>query len=344
MSHLRPYRTALALGILAPFVISGCASIPHADAARPADTSTIADAAAGAGSRDEDHGNGHGAPGAPRFGAAAAGAQGAQYSKPFDEVVKDAEESKGLFNIWHKDDKVWLEIAADQFDRPFFFKSAVNQGIGEHRIFGGAMTYPIGVAQIVVFHKHGQSVQLIAKNVKYTARAGTPEARAVAAGFSDSLLAVAPIASRPHSERKSVLIDANALLLSDIPAGASMLERTYRQPYGFDPRNSSIGTLRAQPDNVTLEVSAHYALSRLAIPGPGPASATQPSQPITLPDVRSLFIGYHYSFSRLPDVPMHRAARRRTHRVLHHRTARFHVGCAAHPGRALRQPLAARKA
>ena len=28
---------------------------------------------------------------------------------------------------------------------PFFFKSAINQGIGEGRIFGGAMTYPIGV-------------------------------------------------------------------------------------------------------------------------------------------------------------------------------------------------------
>jgi hypothetical protein len=41
------------------------------------------------------------------------------------------------------------------------------------------------------------------------------------------------------------------------------------------------------------------------IPGPGPASPTQPSQPITLPDVRSLFIGYHYTFAKLPDVPMH---------------------------------------
>jgi len=29
------------------------------------------------------------------------------------------------------------------------------------------------------------------------------------------------------------------------------------------------------------------------------------SVPITLPDVRSMFIGYHYSLSKLPDVPMH---------------------------------------
>ena len=315
MSHSSLSRLALALSPLA-LVVSGCASVPLADAEKPAETAAIAAAAATAAAH-EPPANGApqaAAPGAGRptppgatvvAAAAAAAAQAAQASKPFADVVKDAQESKGFFTVWKKDDKVYLEIAPDQFDQPLFFKSAINQGIGENRIFGGAMNYPIGVAQIVTFHKHGQTVQLIAKNVKYTARAGTPEARAVAAGFSDSLLTVAPIASQPHPERKSVLIDANALLLADIPAGASMLERVYRQPYGFDPRNSSIGTTRTQPDNVTLEVSAHYALSRLVLPPPPPAPSTQPPLPITLPDVRSLFIGYHYTFARLPETPMH---------------------------------------
>ena len=276
MSHRHLSRAGVALGIFAPFVMAGCASVPQADAARRSDTAAIAEAAANAAARVEPSANGNAvAPGGARpnataaAAAAAAAAQAAQYSKPFAEVVKEAKEEKGLFNIWQKDDKVWLELAPDQFDKPFFFKSAVNQGIGEHRIFGGAMTYPIGVAQVVVFHKHGQSVQLIAKNVKYTAKPGTPEARAVAAGFSDSLLAVAPIASQPSHERKSVLIDANALLLSDIPAGAAMLERTYHQPYGFDPRNSSIGTTHTQSDDVSLEVQAHYAAARLVVPTPG---------------------------------------------------------------------------
>ncbi len=72
------------------------------------------------------------------------------------------------------------------------------------------------------------------------AQPGTPEARAVAAGFSDSLLATAPIASKPQPERKSVLIDANALLLADIPAATTYLERVYRQPYAFDAKNSRV--------------------------------------------------------------------------------------------------------
>ena len=56
--------------------------------------------------------------------------------------------------------------------------------------------------------KIGNTVQLLAKNVKYTAKAGTPEARAVAQAFSDSLLASTPVVSQPHPERKSVLIEA----------------------------------------------------------------------------------------------------------------------------------------
>ena len=65
----------------------------------------------------------------------------------------------------------------------------------------------------------GTLVQLIAKNTKYTAKPGTPEARAVAAGFSDSLLATVAVVSQPHPERKSILIDANALFVADLPGG-----------------------------------------------------------------------------------------------------------------------------
>jgi hypothetical protein len=293
--------------------MAGCASVPLADGAKPAETSTIAAAAAQAATAVASGDNGRdAAPGAARpasagavAAAAAAAAQAAQSAKPFADVVKDAHESRGLFNLWRKDDKVWLELAPAQLDQPFFFKSALNQGIGEARIFGGAMTYPVGIAQVVTFHKHGNNVQLIAKNVKYTAQAGTPEARAVAAGFSDSLLAVAPIASQPHPDSKAVLIDANALLLADLPMAASMLERAFRQPYAFDARNSSLGTVRAQADNVTLEVSAHYALSRLVLPPPASTAAPQPAPPTTLPDVRSMFLGFHYSLSKLPEQPMH---------------------------------------
>jgi hypothetical protein len=91
------------------------------------------------------------------------------------------------------------------------------------------------------------------------------------------------------------------LLLADIPAATGALERGFRQSYSFDIRNSGITKARAEPDETTFSISAHYSLSRLALPASGSAPYNAPT---TLQDARSLFLGFHYSFAKLPDVPM----------------------------------------
>jgi hypothetical protein len=242
------------------------------------------------------------APGAPR---------------PFAEIVKDAKEQIGMFRIFQKDDKIWIEIAPDQFDKPFFFAANLSSGLGEKMFFGGL----IGNSYIASFRKVGTQVQLIARNTEYFADAGTPQAIAVAASFSDSLLAAAPIVSQPHPERKSILIEANSLLLADIPGANGALERTYRQGYTFDARNSNVTKTRVTPDLLAFNVNAHYALQRVAQPPPvpGPVPFTQP--PATVPDIRSLFLGYNYNFAKLPDEPMH--ARVADDRVGYFQTTRF---------------------
>jgi hypothetical protein len=163
----------------------------------------------------------------------------------------------------------------------------------------------MGRSHLVEFRKVGGNVQLVARNERHFAQPKTPEARGVADAFSESLLTWAPIASQPHPERKSVLVEASSLLFADIPGAYAFLDRTYRQPYSFDSRNSSLGTLRTGPDAVAIQVNAHYAVSRLVQPpaafAPG---ATVPSVPSTLPDPRSLFLGFQYNFARLPDEPM----------------------------------------
>ena len=239
--------------------------------------------------------------------AGAAAAAAATGPKPFAEVIKDAKESTGLFRIWQKDDKVWIEIAPAQFGELYFFQANLAQGIGENKIFGGMMAgSPFGPEQVVAFRKIGNSVHLLAKNVKYTARPGSPEARAVAHAFSDSLLASAPVVSQPHPDRKSVLIEANALLFADIPGANAVLERTYRQSYAFDARNTAFGKVRAATDVVTFAVSAHYALARVSVPPANPPAGAPPptAPPSTLPDIRSMFLGFHYSLAKLPDEPM----------------------------------------
>ena len=223
--------------------------------------------------------------------------------RSFADVAKDYKELPGMLALWQKDDKVLIELAPDQFDRLYFFSTNLDQGLGENGLLAGSMGSHGRFASpaIVLFRKVGGSVQLISRNVKYTAKPGTPEARAVAEGFSDSLLASTAVLSAPHPERKSVLIEANAIFFADLTATASRLEQTYRQSYGFDARNSSFKEVRSTADFVSFNVLAHYALARIATPAPGQPVTPPPG---TVPDIRSLFLGFHYSIAKLPDLPM----------------------------------------
>ncbi len=233
--------------------------------------------------------------------------------KPFADVVKDAKRSEGLIAIWRKDDKVWLELGPEDFDRPFFLSPKIKTGIGVASIFGGLMSRDDG---LVVFRRINDQVQLIRVNSEYVAAAGTPAARAVQAAFSPSLVASAAVLSQPEPQRKSVLIDAHAIFVADLLAIGGQLQRSFRQGYALDARNSSIAAVRDAPDLLVVEVLAHYAAASIAVPAAGaPPGAPVPSVPKTVPDPRSLFLTLHYSIGRLPAQAM--APRRADARVGH---------------------------
>ena len=243
-------------------------------------------------------------------GAAAAAATG---PKPFAEVIKDAKEMPGLFRAWQKDEKVWIEIAPDQFGVPYLFTSNLSRGVGEQGVYGGMMLGD----QIVEWKRIGNAVQLIAKNYAFTGGANAPIAQGVKEGFTDSLLGATTVVSQPHPERKTVLIDANALLLTDIPVGERFTTGIHMRSYTFDAKNSSFEAVKNSRRPVV--VRRFRALSEPARDAsPGAHADTAPPSPFppftTLPDGRSLFLGYTYNFAKLPE-PM--AARRADPRVGH---------------------------
>jgi Met-zincin/Domain of unknown function (DUF5117) len=236
------------------------------------------------------------APGTPQPAVAPPGSPA-----PFATVIKDMKKIDGLVTLYQKDEKVWLELRPEDFSKPFFLSPKLATGIGEGLIFGGLMDEP----QVIEFRRVHNQVQMIALNTEFTAKAGTPEGRAVAASFSPSLLASTPVASAPHPERKSVLIDAGTLFVNDMLGVGMRLQRTYRQGYAFDGRNSAITSIRATPEALSLQVLAHYATGSIAVPQPGtPPGAPVPTVPHTLPDARSLFVTLHYTLSPLPEKPM----------------------------------------
>jgi hypothetical protein len=219
--------------------------------------------------------------------------------RPFAEVVKDAKRSEGLFPLWQKDDKVWLEIGAEALNQPFFLSTRIKTGIGENYLFGGLLGFVDGVVE---FRRIHNQIQLVWRNTEFVARPGTPEAFAVEAAFSPSLVASTPVLSQSHPERKAILVEANALFVADLTATASQLQRSYRQGYAFDARNSAITALRNTPDASTIEVLNHFATAAISPAQAAQPGAPTPSVPRAVPDARSLFIAIHYTLARCPSA------------------------------------------
>ena len=236
------------------------------------------------------------APSATTPGAPASAPAPGPAARPFHEVIKDAKETEGFFNVWRQDDRAWIEIRPEQLDKPFFFTIVRTKGVGERMVIAGLM----GARHIAYFKKVNGHIQLIAKNTRFRARAGTPTDLAVKSSFSESLLAAAPIASQPNPKDQGVLVEVNALLLNDIPGASTMLDGAFHVPYALDGRNSSLVNAQASEGETGFDVSLHFSVPKM--PTASPDSQVRP--PIDTPDPRSLFLGYRYNFAALP-APMH---------------------------------------
>ena len=236
-------------------------------------------------------------PGSPP--AAAPGAP-----KPFAEVIKDAKEQPGLFTLWTKDEKVWIEIKPEQFDQLYYLQANMARGVMSEMSTSTARAMLRG--NIITFKKIGSNVQLIAKNFSNYAKPATPIAIATAEGTSDSLLAAATLASLPHPEKKSVLVEANALLLGDIPMITYALDSTFRAGYSLDRANSYFKDTQTRDDATTFDVTAHFSVPKMPTPPTGLAGLLAPSPRTAtgVPDPRSFFLGLFYTLSKLPDEPM----------------------------------------
>src|SRR6266446_3457571 len=54
--------------------------------------------------------------------------------KPFADVVRDAVVFSGLFTIYRKDSKVYIEILPDQFDQIYLCSPVLDSGLGERSL------------------------------------------------------------------------------------------------------------------------------------------------------------------------------------------------------------------
>ena len=219
--------------------------------------------------------------------------------KPFADIIKDATRQDGFIPVWRKDEKTWLELPAEVLGQPLLLTANIQQSVGERGLYASQM----GPDWLAEFRRVGNTVQLVARNMNYRAGDDLASQQTVRQAFSDSLLGSGPVASAPHPERKSILIDAG-FLLADLPGYSTRLEAAFRLPFALDRGNSSIESTRADAGLTTLNTRLHFATARIPAPPLMPSPVPMPPPPRTTPDPRSLFIGVVYNFSKLPEQAM----------------------------------------
>jgi hypothetical protein len=236
------------------------------------------------------------APTTPTAAPASPAAQAPQGDKPFADVTKDFEVTKGLFSVYRKDDKTYLEIMPDQLGKVYLFSPTLESGIGERGFLSAQVLDDFAFS----FVRNGKSVQFVVKNLRFRASDSAAIKRAVERSFADSILASTKIESLPHPERKSVLVDLNALMLTDIPMLGYALESTYRMPYKLDAKNSSFTSFKGLPENTEVEATLNFAVAQPMVGPLMPSPVQAPPPPNAPPDLRSLQFRVRYSLSTIP--------------------------------------------
>lgn len=196
----------------------------------------------------------------------------------FATVVKGAKVVEGLFTLHQKDDHVYAEIRPDQFDKPYLLPISVARGAGM-----GGTTLNFGDQWVIVFKKVGDKVFLIRRNVRFTAKAGSPEARAVETTYADSVLMALPIKTT-NPAKGTTVIDLNQIFFTDFAElGIGFL----------DPARTTWDKVKGFKKNVELQVAATYHGGR---GGRGFHSGAD-----DVIDARGVTITMHYGIVELPE-------------------------------------------
>lgn len=200
--------------------------------------------------------------------------------KKFEDVIKEAVKMEGLFNLYKKDDKLYLEIKPDQFGKLYLYVPTLWTSVG----YGGTGSYLQD--QVFYLERLDKKVLLVWKNTRYVAKESAEYKRNLENVVPQSIVYAFKIESEPHPESKNVLIDLDGLFLQDLP-GLGRMFSDDKNPYSVDKNRTVWGKIKAFPKNVELEV--RYTLS-----------STKPLEEPSVPDPSAVTLHVRYSISELP--------------------------------------------
>ena len=194
--------------------------------------------------------------------------------RPIKDVLPDARKIDGLITFYHKKDRLLAEIKSSNLNTDYLIAIAVARGSGS-TVIGGYTYQSGGNDWLWQFRKVNDNIQVVRRNIRFKADSGTPLARAVEVGFTDSILYSLPIIAA--GEGGGDVVDLASIFMSNLPRLSGAIDRS----------RSTWGDIKGFPNNMEFRVNATYT-------GLGSAASV---------DASSTGITLHYSISKLPTAP-----------------------------------------
>jgi len=194
----------------------------------------------------------------------------------FNTTVQGAKTYEGLFKLYQKDDKVYMEIPPQHQNKPVLCPIAVARGAGM-----GGLTLNFDEQWVLLFKRVGDKMHLVRRNVHFKAKPGSPTAKAVEVTYTDSVLMALRIVAINQANNQAALINLNDIFMSDF-AELGMGH--------FDTNRSVWHKVKAFPRNVELEIQATFS-------GGGRGFFGNDSNI----DARGTTVVIHYGLAELPE-------------------------------------------
>lgn len=213
---------------------------------------------------------------------------------PIAQFTQGLTPARGLFTIWRKSGKVYLQLAKSQLDTPFIQNAEPASGLGGYGVTVG-LPY-IAAARIITFSRVDDKIVLTWPNTSFAATGNPAAEKAVEQSFAPSIVATTPVVAQ-DAKTGDVIFDAAPFLgdVIDMQEYLRLVLNTDKNPtaaYKLDADRTYWGTNKAFPQNVILEADQTFASAQ---------PQTQTSVTIdNVPDPRSVQIRIKYNIVQAP--------------------------------------------
>ena len=239
-------------------------------------------------------------------------------TQPYVTFMRGADHQDGVIDLVRKDDKLYLDLRPDNFDKPYIILPSITSGVGGDA-FAGRVYDPL----VVIFKRVGNRVMWVTPNTRYVADKGTSAAASLAVSVADSVIQATTVLAEDPA--KTHVVIEPTFFLSDFegigadlgkgvksPSLPGLLVISVRASFGVDATKSYYLSTKSFPLNDEISVNLTFS---------GPANAFP-----TVPDGRGIPLVVHYSIVAPPAHDPNYVPRYADDRVGYFITARKHFG------------------